>query len=551
MKTLIPTKIIAPLLLLVLFSLSLSSMLTKSATYDETSHLPSGYLYLKTSDFSFHNHNPPLIKILAAVPLLAMDINLDKERYAKIKGLEDIGLEFMNNNAQDYRKIFFYGRLMILVIGLFGGFIVFAWARKIYGYPAGCAALFFYSLSPNILAHSHFVTSDLGSAVFILAALYFFSRWLKRGMSAGDTILSGVLLGCAELTKFSALPLYGILIIYFFYYYFKYALPRKSIVSLAAIFLISIIIINAGYLFDGTFTPIGTFEFKTQFLNSIQNILPSSVPMPLPYEYVSGFDVTKADAYQGYYQFFMGMRSVTSGWWYYYPVAFLLKVPIAFILALSLLVIVRCRERLSGFKDDEVLMLIMLSVYAVTFILAIKINIGLRYMLPLFPVLHILASRLVIVKINDKVRLLVLAAVLIFYGAATLNVHPHYLSFFNSFAGGPENGYNYLIDSNIDWGQDLPLLKKYMDDQEMDEIKLAYFGTADPGVYGIKFTPLKREDRGVRAAVSVNYYQGYPPRMLYNNKPLYGLPDYYSYLHDYPIVDRVGYSLLIFDIPPD
>jgi hypothetical protein len=526
-------------------------MATKSATYDETSHLPAGYLYLKTADFSLHNHNPPLIKALAALPLLAMDINIDEERYAKITGLEEIGLEFMVNNPTNYKKIIFYGRLPILIITLFGGWIVFVWSKKLYGFNAGCVALFFYSFSPNILAHSHYVTSDLGCAVFILAALYFFYRWLETGLSLNYTILSGVFLGFAQLTKFSALPLYGVLIIFFCYFFFKHSLPKKSIAALLAVFIISIIIINAGYLFDGSFTPIGAFEFKTGLLNSVQKILPSSFPMPLPFEYISGFDVTKADANRGYYQFLIGMRSITSGWWYYYPIAFLLKVPIAFIVALAFLVILRSKEKFSKFRESEVLILIMLIVYALTFTVAVKINIGLRYMLPIFPALHILASRLVIVRIKDKIKWAVLAAIIIFYAGATLNVHPHYLSFFNSFTGGPKNGYNYLIDSNIDWGQDLPLLKKYMDENKIDEIKLGYFGTADPNIYGIKFTPLKREDRGVKAAVSVNYYQGYPPRLMYNNKPLYGLPDYYSYLRDYAIADRVGYTFLIFDIPPE
>ncbi len=227
----------------------------------------------------------------------------------------------------------------------------------------------------------------------------------------------------------------------------------------------------------------------------------------------------------------------------------LTKGPDSLLAALVLLIFFRGKERLSEFKDSELLILIMLTVYVVTFVLTVKTNIGLRYMLPLFPALHILASRLVIVRLSDKARRVVLAAVFLFYTAATLNVHPHYLSFFNSFAGGPENGYNYLIDSNIDWGQDLPELKNYMEKNKIEKIHLAYFGTADPGVYGIKFSPLLRENRGVKAAVSVNYYQGYPPRILFMGRPFHEKPYYYSYLHEYPIVDRVGYSLLIFDIP--
>jgi len=142
-----------------------------------------------------------------------------------------------------------------------------------------------------------------------------------------------------------------------------------------------------------------------------------------------------------------------------------------------------------------------------------------------------------------------ISVIVLAYAAESLSIHPHYLSFFNLLAGGPKNGYNYLIDSNIDWGQDLPLLKKYMVRNNIATIDLAYFGRVDPAIYGINYRVLDPQAKGREVAVSVNYYQGYPYFILKEQKLHLCPPGYYTYLHRYPIKKRIGYSILIINIP--
>jgi hypothetical protein len=120
-----------------------------------------------------------------------------------------------------------------------------------------------------------------------------------------------------------------------------------------------------------------------------------------------------------------------------------------------------------------------------------QVNIGLRYVLPAFPLLMVLAGSTSLLWKKRKVLRGILAiSLMLWYAGESLSIYPHYLSYFNQIAGGPKNGYRFLVDSNLDWGQGLKGLKKYMDENGISKIKLSYFGTADPEQYGISYQAL-------------------------------------------------------------
>jgi hypothetical protein len=540
-------KTIPFILLGVFFFLSFRSMLNESVTVDEFTHLPAGYSYLKTGKFHLGNTNPPLGKVLAAIPLWIKNIEFTKTPSFEKGDFWTYGYDFMFGHKQNYKELFRDARIVILLIGLLGGYLVFLWAKELYGTNSAYLALFLYALCPNFLAHSHLVTMDVVGSTFLFAALYFLNTWTDN-QSWPRTIIAGVFLGLAQLTKFTALILYPICIIFCIFLSLKNkSLNSKNWLKIALIVSISILILNSGYLFHGSFTSIREFQFTSRFMQTIASILPDSFQVPLPYDYVSGFDFQKSETEGKYPQFLMGTFS-RDGWWYYYLEAFILKVPLIFLILLSILIVLQFSKKLPKFCDGEYLLLLTILLYFLM-VSFYRHNIGFRFVLPVLPLLYVLVSRIFFVKLKNGVKVIVLSLIISTYVIESLSASPHFLSFFNILAGGPKNGYQYLIDSNIDWGQDLPSLKVYMVKNKTDTIDLAYFGRVDPSIYGINYRILTRETKGANVAVSINYYQGYPYFLLKDNKLYLAPHNYYTFLHNYPVRERIGYSILIIEIP--
>ncbi|MFH0985832.1 MAG: glycosyltransferase family 39 protein [Candidatus Omnitrophota bacterium] len=545
------TKYIPPVLLGIFFCLSFGSSLKESVTVDEFYHLPSGYSYLKTGTFHLGNNNPPLAKMLAAIPLWIRDAEFPRTASLAEGNAWAYGDDFMSNHKPDYIRLFRDARLIILLLGVLGGWFVFLWAKELYGLHAAWLALFLYALCPNLLAHSHLVTTDVAASAFFIAALYFIFRWMTR-RTWSRAVIAGVFIGLAQLMKFTELILYVILPSYVLFLAVREKnFTRKDWLQLALIVVLSVVVLNAGYLFQGSFSPIRDFHFSSGIMRGLSENLPGGFRLPLPYDYVAGFDFQKFETENEsakYFQFLLGHVS-EDGWWYYYQVAFLFKVPVTLLVLLVACVALRFSNKLPRLSSGEQLIFLAIALYALMTAFG-KLNVGFRYMLPTLPLIYVLVSRVVLIKLKTATKTALFSLVALLYAAETLSVAPHFLSFFNLLAGGPKNGYHFLIDSNIDWGQDLPVLKEYMDREKMDSIDLAYFGNADPAIYGIRYRLLEKGTRGKRVAVSVNYYQGYPYLALREDSSLVRVPPfYYSYLKQYPIKARIGYSMLIIEIP--
>jgi hypothetical protein len=546
------SRYIPPVLLLgIFFFLSFGSLLRESVTVDEFYHLPSGYSYLKTGTFRLGSNNPPLAKMLAAVPLLLRNVEFPKTASLEEGNAWAYGDDFMSRHKRDYIRIFRDARFVILLIGVLGGCFVFLWAKELYGPPAAWLALFLYALCPNFLAHSHLVTTDVPASTFFIAALYFLFRWTGRRTWPG-AVLAGVVLGLAQLVKFTELVLYAILMLYFILWADREKITtRKDWLQIALIALLSVLVLNAGYLFQGSLTPLRDFHFQSGIMKGLSENLPGWFRVPLPYDYVAGFDFQKFETENAsfkYFQFLLGHVS-EEGWWYYYLAAFIFKVPVMLLVLLAACVVLRFSHKLPALSSGEQLILLAIALYVLMTAFG-RLNVGFRYLLPALPLLYVLVSRVALIKLKTAVKTVLFSLALLLYAAESLSAAPHFLSFFNVLAGTAKNGYHFLIDSNIDWGQDLPALKEYMDRQKMDTIDLAYFGNADPAIYGIHYKLLEKGTRGKRVAVSVNYYQGYPYLILKEDGSLFRVPPfYYTYLQQYPIRARIGYSILIIEIP--
>jgi predicted membrane-bound dolichyl-phosphate-mannose-protein mannosyltransferase len=175
----------ASLLLILFVTLSVAVTLEKSPTADEGFHLVAGYSYLKWRDFRINPEHPPLAKVPAALPLLALNINdapPSREQRDKVQANRMYGWLLANRwlfAGNDAEKLFFYAKLPMILLGAILGIFVFCWARDLYGCVAGIAALSIYWLDPNIIAHASIVHTDIPFALFLLAGTYFFWRTLR------------------------------------------------------------------------------------------------------------------------------------------------------------------------------------------------------------------------------------------------------------------------------------------------------------------------------------------------------------------------------------
>ncbi|HEX6864913.1 MAG TPA: glycosyltransferase family 39 protein, partial [Thermoanaerobaculia bacterium] len=270
---------LAALLLLAVFAiLCVHGLRWDTPTVDEFAHLPSGWYTLQTGRFDLFPLNPPLVKVLSALPLLALNPKLDPAARIENTGWYPwlYGTGFMERNRAEYDRIFLLGRLPVLMLGLLLGWLVFCWARELYGDEAGLVALFLAVFFPSLIAHAHLATVDVGLCFFLLLALYLFWRFVQRP-APGMLIACGVALGLAQLSKFTALILYPVFLL-------LALLPlsvgaglaparegvnpsptsrKRRLASLALIFLISLIVLDAGYLFQGIGRRAGDFRFES------------------------------------------------------------------------------------------------------------------------------------------------------------------------------------------------------------------------------------------------------------------------------------------------
>jgi len=241
------------------------------------------------------------------------------------------------------------------------------------------------------------------------------------------------------------------------------------------------------------------------------------------------------------------------GFWSYFPIAFAIKTPLPTLL-LSLAAIGQLFFRRQN-NSSRWFVLVPAGLY---FVLAVAsgLNIGLRHILPIYPFLFVLigeaaASLWTTANPLKKGSLLLLTACYVF---SSLAIYPHYLAFFNELAGGAKNGHRILLDSNLDWGQDLNGLKRWMTDNRVKKIFLLYFGKADPMYYGIDafYLPgswvMRDSSTGEvpsYLAVSANFIYG---------RTLFLTERQWAFLKSFQLgepVATIGYSILVYKLNAD
>ncbi len=492
--------------------LAVASLSQKSATYDEAAHLPAGYTYLVTGDYRLNPEHPPLLKLWAAAPLLLADVRFDPEDHSWKTGRQwQFGRQFLYR-WNDADHLLLLGRLPVVALGLGLALAVFAWARVRFGLPTAALALLLCVLSPDVLAHGRIVTTDLALALFVFLAVLSFEALTAEATPAG-LLACGLATGAAFACKYSGVVLVPILVLLGGLAVTapepmatRWRDARREIVGLAprlrhlaalllGVFAVAWLVIWASYGFSGAVSPDPVVR---------ERLLATSLAVPepgpvgeallvleraalLPEAYVRGALFAWRHA-EGRSTFLLGELS-ERGFPHFFLVSFLVKTPLPLLVLLGLALLPRARAGAS-LRTEAFLWLPVLAYAAFT--LARSLNIGHRHLLPVYPFLFVLAGRAAALawpKVGPRLsRLPALTLVVLagWYAVGTLRLHPHYLAFFNEAAGGPANGWKVLVDSSLDWGQDLPALKRWMDAHGVQKVKLSYFGSADPGHHGIE-----------------------------------------------------------------
>jgi len=496
------------LLLLVLEGQLLYSVRQESLTWDEGDHIFAGYMSLKHHDFGLNPEHPPLVKMVAAVPLQSMHLREPQlqNRYFKTEAyLSGRDLIFQN----DFDTIIFRARMAASIFALMTALLAFLTAREMFGAGAGFLALLLIVFEPNFLAHGALVTTDTGAACCLLASIYAFYRYVKSP-SWGRIAVLGLAAGVFCITKHSAVLLPPMLILLAF----TELLRRRQLADesrlhqalrLACVFVvagvIAVAIMWAGYGFRYSARPAG-MQINPPLVSTLGNL--SAVEGKfitlmarwklLPESWLFGLADVRSVA--NVWPSYMFGKVYAHGVWFYFPVAFVIKATLTTLIFLPLIVYAIATRKLRGWREILFLSLPPALYFAIS--MTSKLNIGVRHILLVFIFLLVLAGGAAWSLIcHDRRWAWPVAVLLLFHIVSSLRAFPtSYMAYANELWGGPANIHKYLTDSTTDWGQQLKAVKRYVDERGIQRCWFAY--TAEPAIpfraYGIPCTALPTID---------------------------------------------------------
>jgi len=521
------------LLLSVMLFFMVSSIVLKTMTYDEGGHLKYGTkILLFDSDRKemFDNSKMPFSVFNAVL-------------FHSVRKIFDYVPESRLTGSQTH-LYYLAGRFSTIAFSLLLGFYVFKWSSELYGITPAIFSLLLYVFSPNIIAHSRLITTDLYATLMITISFFYFWEFIRFG-GWKRTILSATILGLSQLAKYTCVFLYPIFLTIVLFRYsnriFGLVVEKngrellnysKLLFKNIFVFLtISILIINIGFLFNKSLTPLSKYEFRSNLFKTAQTIpILKNIPVPLPYPYLQGLDMVKFHNDTGISFgniYLLGKLKTNAkhfeGFNGYFLYAILFKEPIAsqLFIVLSIITFIMNRKK-HYFLNNEVFLLFPVLCFLLYFNLFFKAQIGIRFLLPIFPLLYIFCGILFEnwKAFNFKLKSIFMI-LLIYLMGSSLSYFPHYLSYFNEIVWDRKQAYKLLADSNIDWGQNQLYLWRYK--KKHPEIKV----NPDLPTSG-------------RIVVSVNRLVG----VLF--------PEKYRWLREnFEPVDHIVYSYLIYEVSPE
>jgi len=506
-----------------------------SQTFDEPLYYYSGYAHLSQGDFSVNRAHPPLSKQIAALPLYLLSRLhvIAPPRFAALAGNPTAAPDFLYRSPLSFSTLLFLGRVPMLFLGFLTILLIARWSYRIWGMPAAILGSGLAVTEPTLIAHSSLITPDIATTFFVVLLSYLLWEYTQSA-SLPRFLLAGIALGAALGSKFSAIIALAALIAIAamdapsggWVLPWRHRLPAKdrwhpyAEMPLMLSYLCAIALLTLLFLY--------AFHGLSLWRDGLVDQL----------THVSG----------GHPAFFLGRHS-TTGWWYYFPVAFALKTPVL-TLAAIVASLVLCRAGLPLRRREALFLLVLPALWLLTMMWG-GVDVGIRYLLPMYPFLFLVASRLSTFSFRPRLLMpAILLTTIAWNAVGTLALAPHFLASASVIAGGPSGLARFLSDSNVDWGQDLAGLKRYMDRERIPSLYLSYFGTARPSDYGIRYQAIppvfvhdaRRERRPPSApdilAISVTNLHG-----VYVTDH-----DLYAWLRESRPVTTIGYSIHVYDL---
>ena len=556
-------------------------------TSDEVSHIPAGFYYLKTRQYFINAEHPPLIKDIAAIPLLFLNLNLpeipEKQKYENIQW--DFAGDFLFRVGNNPDLITFWSRIAIILFNGFLLFLVYFFLKKSFGIFPSLITLFLLVFSPNFIAHSSLVVLDVPFALLSLLSILVFSLFLrdltKNRKYWKSFILAAIFTSLALLTKFQAI----FLLIALFGGGFLYTLFTKKEFwkkyFLFFIFFSILILIFIGVIHGFQAAKMPVEGICHQIGYSYYNFLPR-----FGRDFLCQLASLNIFFFKGIVEYVVGLFMITSrviGAWQatyfmgkvhgsegagplYFPILFLTKETLGFLIILLLVILFSIwtffkngglKLKIINFLKNpfNTVCLLFFLIYGL-FSLTLKLTIGLRHIFPLIFLLYVLVAKEInrwltleisIQKKQIKLSLLFLplfASILYSW----LSVYPYYLSYYNLIGGGTWEGYKIATDSNYDWGgQDVKRLGKWVRDNKIEKIYAHIFSNTPLDYYlgqayqpfNIRYNPLPPKDSLLAVSAfemqNINYDKGLPESQKY-----------FQFEDD--LIKRVGTTIFIFEI---
>ena len=541
----------------------------------EIAHLPAGISHWETGCFYFFRQNPPLVRLVAAFPVLCLPHETDWTAYQEKVGVRPelwLGHKFLEANRPNSALLFTVARWACIPFSLLGGWVCFLWARDLFGYVAGLVALILWCFCPMMIGHGHLINPDVASASLGIAAAYTFWLWLDSP-TWRNTVIAGCACGLALLTKLTWVILFGLWPCLWLCWF---VLARnscgretfaRSAVQLPCLILVALFVLNSIYGFEGSFQRLGDYEFISQALGNVErddagaakvgnrfcDTWLAVIPVPLPKYYVEGIDVQEFD-FEHPWDSYLGGEWRKGSWWYYYLYAAVVKLPVGTLLLLVAALF--CFVIAASYRSCVIneLMLVM-PLAAIVVVCSVQSTMGLhfRYVLPAFPFLYVWISR-VGAGIDNLSRtpailwrsILLLSATSVV--VESLLVYPNSISFFNAVAGGPEHGWQHLLGSSLDWGQDVLGLRRWQERQpQQPSLKMALASYVEPEDVGIKGKIIQQNSLFTRDCEPSDITAGW---YAISVNHLYGRKVLFSFFRSITPEVSIGYTTRIYHLSP-
>lgn len=582
-------------IVVVMAVLQISSVRQESQTVDEGVHLAAGYSYWKTGDFRLNPEHPPLVKLLASVPLLFLPLQLPTDHPSwERRDQWAFAREFLYRNTVPADTLLFLGRLPVIILSLALAVVVGLWARSLWGFAGGLLALILLAFDPTFLAHSRYVTTDLGVTLWFFVSTILFARYLDEPSHRRFWPVA-ITFAFAQLSKFSATILWFI----FPLLWLARAVRddhrrdlgfRNALIFFLGLFLITHLIVFAVYGFEFR-PPLSDPQFASVYHNrslwsqvnpdeqppvaeAVLRLTDPATPLgstlrgvfatvPLPaYTYFRGLSSVLWHNYWGHSSYLLG-ETRSTGWWYYFPIAWFVKTPPTKLLLLLLAIlylgrllrhrtehyqrkqaVIKSSPFLTAFRSADFQYITLILPPLVYFLVSLtsNINLGVRHLLPIYPFLAVLTASLVTVRFRALQWLWQTSfiSIIALFLASSALIYPYYLSYFSELVGGARAGARYLVDSNLDWGQELKRLGAYLKKRHIPFVYTVYFGQAPLETYldDARYLPTSKEPEAIAA---LDGWAAISATALFSMEE-------YAWLRERHPTEKIGYAIFLYDL---